>query len=73
MVEGFLLNFSFKDECHYIDADIQAVRSKVFRTTTAIAWTPPDWDAQLEQVVECCNMTTEDVEEDLRNVNIPKS
>ena len=73
MVEGFLLTFSFEYDCEYIDAGLQVVRSKFFRTTTVITWTSLDWNMQLEHVLECLNMTAEEFEEYLRNIFIPES
>lgn len=38
-----------------------------------IAWVKPDWSTQLCHALECYNVTTEEGEEDPRNINIPES
>lgn len=71
MVDGFIMTFSFEDDCPHIDATLQIVKKKIFENEVPCTW-KLDWAAQLHNVMECHNITTEE-EEDPRNIDIAES
>ena len=58
MVDGFILIFKFEDDCPYIDLALQTVKKKIFENVTPMTWKQLDWAAQIENAVECYNLTT---------------
>lgn len=69
MVDGFILTFIFEDDYPYIDLALQTVKKKIFENVTPLTWKQVDWVAQIENVLECYNLTTEE-EEDPCNIDI---
>ena len=66
------LRFENGFEC--FDEVLQEVKATIFRISQdPLDWIQPDWTIQLRHVLECYNVTTEEEEEDPRNVNIPKT
>ena len=72
MVDGFILTFSFEDDFPYIDLALQTVTKKIFENATPFTWKQPNWAAQIENELECCNLIVEE-EEDPRNIDITES
>lgn len=72
LIEGFKLTFGFESEYPQIDDSLEVIKVKVFDDFPLPLFNHLDWAAQLENVVECYNLAT-DEEEDPHNVNIPKS
>ena len=69
--EGFLLTFIFEDGFTSIEEALQEIKVVNFRTPTSpMEWTQLDWSTQLHHVLECYNVTVEEEDEDLRNINI---
>ena len=71
MKESFLLTFSFEDGFASIDEAIQEIKVFIFRTAMEpMQWTQLHWSTQLRHALECYNVTTEEEDEDPRNINI---
>lgn len=69
--EGFLLTFSFEDKFLSMDEAIQEIKAIIFRTPKEpMEWIQPDWSTQLHHALECYNVTTQEEEEDPRNIKI---
>ena len=72
MTDGFKLTFGFESEYPKIDDALGMIRTKVFEDGPLPLDSHPDWVAQLENVLECYNLAT-DEEEEPCNVNILES
>lgn len=57
MVDGFILTFNFEDDCPYIDLALQIVKKKIFENENPLTWEQPNWAAQIENALECYNLT----------------
>ena len=68
MIDGFVLTFSFEDDCPYIDSTLQIVKKNIFENEIPLTW-QPDWVVQLQNVLECYNITAEE-DEDPCNIDI---
>lgn len=72
--EGFLLTFSFEDSFASINEALQEIKAVIFITLKEpMEWTQPDWSTHLCHVLECYNVTIEEEDEYLRNINIPEA
>ena len=66
-----MLTFNFEDRFECIDGPLQEIKSTIFRTLTKpITQMYPDQSVQLQYALECYKVTTEEGDEDLRNINI---
>lgn len=72
LVKGFILTFTFEDDCPCIDFQIQIVIEKIFWNGTSLTWKQPDWTPQVERALECYNIIAEE-DEGLRNIDIEES
>lgn len=72
MIDGFKITFGFESEYPEIDDALEMIRTKVFEDGSLPLYNQPDWEAQLENALECYNLTI-DEEEEPHNVNIPES
>ena len=71
MIDGFILTFSFEDDCPYIDSALQIVKKKIFENEIPLTW-KPDWVVQLQNVLECYNIIVEQ-DENPHNIDISES
>ena len=70
LVEWFILTFIFEDDFPCIDSSLQKVRENIFENTTSVTWKQLYWTAQLEKVLECYNVISEEYDENIHNINI---
>lgn len=69
--EGFLLTFIFEDSFVSIEEALQEIKALIFSTSEEpLEWFHPDWSTQLHHVLEFYNVTAEEEDKDLRNINI---
>jgi len=68
MVDGFIMTFSFEDDCPHIDVALHIVKKNIFENEVPCTW-KLDWVTQLHNVMESYNITTKE-EEDHRNIDI---
>ena len=74
LMEGFLLTFYFEDEFVSIDESLQEIKVVIFiMPQEPMEWIQPDWSTQLCHALECYNVTVEEEDEYMRNINIPKA
>jgi len=72
--QGFLMTFIFEDGFECIDEALQEVKASIFRIPhDPLDLIESDWTTQLRHALECYNVTAEEEEEDLRNINIPET
>lgn len=69
MVDGFILTFSLEDDFPYIDFTFQIVKKRIFENATPLTCQQPDCAVQIENSLECYNLTAEE-EEYPRNIDI---
>ena len=70
--EKFVLNFSFESRFPCINTTLHTIQDVVFdMLEKPEKWALPTCDAQMKDIIEFCNVTIEDNEEDPRNNNIP--
>ena len=62
MVDGFILAFNFEDDCPYIELSIQKIKKRIFENANPLTWQQPNWVAQIENALECYNLTTKEEE-----------
>lgn len=49
------------------------IKASIFKMPKeSVEWVQPNWDTQLHHALECCDATTEDGEEDPRNIQFPE-
>ena len=71
--EGFLLTFNFENRFANIDEALQEIKAIIFRMPhEPIELIQSDSNTQLRHALEFYNVTIEEEDEDLRNINIPK-
>ena len=74
MKEILLLTFSFEYGFEFIDEALQVIKEAIFWTPVEpLTWVHPDWSTQLQHDLECYNVTVEEADEDLQNINIHES
>lgn len=74
MKESFILTFSFENGFQCIDDALQEIRAMIFRTPKEpMTWVQPHQNAHLQQILECYNLTIEEGDEVIRNINILES
>lgn len=74
MKEIFMLTFSFEDGFECIDEVLLEIKSKIFLTPVEpITWVKPKWSMQLQHALECYNVTVEEDDKNLCNINIHES
>jgi len=68
------MTFSFEDGFDSIDEALQEVKAVIFRVPQdPLDLIQPEWATQLNQALECYNVTVEDEDEDLWKINIPET
>ena len=72
MVDGFILTSNFEDDFPYIDLSLQTVKKRIFENVTPLTWQQLDRATQIENALDCYNLTA-DEEEDPRNIDIIES
>ena len=66
-----MMTFSFDDGFNNIDEALQEVEAAIFRILLdPLDSIQPEWATQLSRTLECCNITTEEEDEDPWNINI---
>lgn len=66
--------FSFEDGFESIDEALQEVKATIFKILQdPLELIQPDYSTQLHHALECYNVTAKGEDEDLRNINIPKT
>lgn len=70
--EGFLLTFSFEDGSTSIDEALQEIKVVVIFSMLKepMEWIQPNWSTRMCHALEFYYVTTEEEDEDLRNINI---
>lgn len=71
MIDGFISTFNFEDDCTYINLALQRFKKRILENATPLTWKQPDWVVQIENALECYNLTTEE-EEDPCYIDIEK-
>jgi len=69
MVDGFILTFNFTDDYPHFNLALQTIKKRIFENATPLTWQHLDWIAQIENALECYNLTTKE-EEYPCNINI---
>ena len=65
------MTFSFEDGFDFIDTSLQEVKGKIFRIPQdPLDLIQHEWTTQLNQALECCNVTTKEEDDYPRNINI---
>ena len=68
------MTFSFEDGFDSIDEALQEVKVAIFRILQdPLDLIQPEWATQLSCTLECYNVTAEEEDEGLRNINIPET
>ena len=68
------MTFSFEDGFDSIDEALQEVKAAIFRIPQdPLDLINPEWATQLSNALECYNVTAEEEDEDMRNINIPET
>ena len=72
LIEWFQLTFGF--ECEYLEIGdaLEVIKVNLFNDYPLPLFNQSDWEAQLENAVECYNLVV-DEEENPQNMNIPES
>lgn len=66
--------FSLEDWFTCINEELQEIKVETFQTPIdPITRVQLDWCRQLQNAIECYNVTMEEDDQDLQNINIPKS
>lgn len=65
MVDEFVMTFRFEDDCPHVDPALNIVNKNIFENEVPGIW-QPHWAAQIQNLMECYNLTAEEDEYPLK-------